>query len=174
MGIKSVFNKLMLIEEDEGFTTEEILEEENRQTRRMENKRFSSDTYMDRIEKPDTSTKNPVKSSAKPIPRSMSLNNPNSFKMIIVEPENFEQATNLVDSLRTRKPIIVNLENIETDVARKIFDFLSGAIYALNGKVEKISNNIFAFTPENITVVAEKKDMDNVSSFDFKTDSKSW
>jgi len=72
--------------------------------------------------------------------------------MVVIEPTEFNDSPKLVDSLKARKPVIINLENLETDVARKIFDFLSGATYALNGNVQKIANNIFVFTPENVEI----------------------
>ena len=74
------------------------------------------------------------------------------FKMVVIEPNGFEECPRLVDSLKAKKPVIINLENLETDVARKIFDFLSGATYALNGNVQKVTNNIFVFAPENVDV----------------------
>ena len=74
------------------------------------------------------------------------------FKIVVIEPSSFEECPKLVDSLKTRKPVIINLERMETDVARKIFDFLSGATYALGGNVQKIANNIFVFLPENVDV----------------------
>ena len=74
------------------------------------------------------------------------------FKMIVVEPSGFEDSPRLVDNLKAKKPVIINLENLETDTARKIFDFLSGATYALNGNVQKVANNIFVFVPENVDV----------------------
>ncbi len=73
-------------------------------------------------------------------------------KMVVIEPQGFDESPKLVDSLKAKKPIIINLENLETDVARKIFDFLSGATYALNGNVQKIANNIFLFAPENVDI----------------------
>ncbi len=79
---------------------------------------------------------------------------PNQFKMIVIEPQGFDECPRLVDSLKAKKPIIINLEKIETDTARKIFDFLSGATYALNGNVQKVANNIFVFAPENVDVTA--------------------
>ena len=57
-----------------------------------------------------------------------------------------------VDSLKSRKPVIINLEKIDSDTARKIFDFLSGATYALNGNVQKVANNIFIFAPANVDI----------------------
>jgi cell division inhibitor SepF len=76
------------------------------------------------------------------------------FDLVVTEPGCFDECPKLVDSLKARKPIIINLEKVETDVARKIFDFLSGATYALNGNMQKIANNIFVFVPENVNVSA--------------------
>lgn len=74
------------------------------------------------------------------------------FKIVVIEPKGFDECPKLVDNLKGRKPVIINLEKIETETARKIFDFLSGATYALNGNVQKIANNIFVFLPENVDV----------------------
>jgi cell division inhibitor SepF len=76
------------------------------------------------------------------------------FNLVVTEPVCFDECPKLVDSLKARKPIIINLEKVETDVARKIFDFLSGATYALNGNMQKIANNIFVFVPENVNVTS--------------------
>lgn len=75
-----------------------------------------------------------------------------AFKMVVIEPAGFDECPKLVDSLKSKKPIIINLERIESDSARKIFDFLSGATYALNGNVQKVANNIFVFAPENVDI----------------------
>jgi cell division inhibitor SepF len=76
------------------------------------------------------------------------------FKMVVIEPKSFDECPKLVDNLKAKKPVIINLEKIESDSARKIFDFLSGATYALNGNVQKVANNIFIFAPENVDVTA--------------------
>ena len=90
------------------------------------------------------------------------------FKMVVIEPNGFEECPKLVDSLKAKKPVIINLENLETDIARKIFDFLSGATYALNGNVQKVANNIFIFAPENVDVAynmnQKAKDNENLKS----------
>jgi len=87
------------------------------------------------------------------------------FKMVIIEPQSFEECPKLVDSLKSRKPVIINLEKIESESARKIFDFLSGATYALNGNVQKVANNIFVFAPENVDITGGVES----KSFDFNT-----
>ena len=79
----------------------------------------------------------------------------NAFKLVVIEPSGFDECSKLVDNLRSRKPVIVNLEKLDTDTARKIFDFLGGATYALNGNVQKVANNIFIFAPENVAIFAD-------------------
>lgn len=92
------------------------------------------------------------------------------FKMVVTEPEGFEQCPKLVDSLKQRKPIIINLEKIDSESARKIFDFLSGATYALNGNVQKIANNIFVFAPDNVDINATAESR----GFDFRNSGDDW
>ena len=79
----------------------------------------------------------------------------NAFKLVVIEPSGFDECSRLVDNLKSRKPVIVNLEKLDTDTARKIFDFLGGATYALNGNVQKVANNIFIFAPENVAIFAD-------------------
>jgi FtsZ-interacting cell division protein YlmF len=74
------------------------------------------------------------------------------FKIVVIDPKGFEDCPQLVDSLKAKKPVIINLEALETDKARKIFDFLSGATYALSGNVQKIAANIFIFMPANVDI----------------------
>ena len=97
--------------------------------------------------------------------RRFTVTSTNAFKLVLLEPKTFEECPRLVDSLKGKKPVIINLERLETDVARKIFDFLSGATYALDGNVQKVANNIFIFAPANVDIAggqAEEK-----QGFDF-------
>jgi cell division inhibitor SepF len=93
------------------------------------------------------------------------------FKLVVIEPQSFEECPKLVDSLKSRRPVIINLEKIESESARKIFDFLSGATYALNGNVQKVANNIFVFAPENVDITGSSEN----KGFDFNSTIKdSW
>lgn len=75
-----------------------------------------------------------------------------TMKIEVFQPKVFEEAVEIVDCLRGRKPVIVNLEALQPDLARKIFDFLSGALCAIDGKAEKISRGIFLMAPSNVEV----------------------
>ncbi len=74
------------------------------------------------------------------------------MKLVVHEPSNFEECPKIVDNLKNKKPVIINLEKVETDVAKRIFDFVSGATYAADGSVQKVANNIFVFAPENVDI----------------------
>ena len=87
--------------------------------------------------------------------KAYSMNGSGPFKMLVIEPKNFDECTKLVDNLKSRKPVIINLEHVETELARKMFDFLSGATYALNGNVQRVTSNIFIFAPANVDIAAK-------------------
>ena len=74
--------------------------------------------------------------------------------MVVIEPKNLDECRKLIDNMRSFKPIIVNLERVETDMARKMFDFLSGATYALTGTIQRINQNIYLFAPRNVNIRA--------------------
>lgn len=96
------------------------------------------------------------------------------MKLVVIEPSSFEESPKLVDSLKERKPVIINLEKIDSETARKIFDFLSGATYALNGNVQKVANNIFVFAPDNVDITSNEANNSD-SDFEFATmDTDNW
>ena len=76
-------------------------------------------------------------------------------KMVISQPTTFEQAEEICNYLKDRKSVIVNLEYVNKDVARRIVDFISGAVHALDGHIQKISNSIFLIAPINYEIANE-------------------
>ena len=147
MGFSDAFKKLVGIEEiDDDFTEEEVnsMKEEIRREER----------------KPVTSfqPKGADSMKAVPVEKRVSIAGTNAFKLVVIEPKSFDECPKLVDSLKGRRPVIINLEKIETETAKKIFDFLRGATYALNGNVQKVANNIFVFTPDSVDIAANQED----------------
>ena len=84
----------------------------------------------------------------------VSRNDSGAFRMVVIEPKNIDECRKLIDNLRANKPVIINLEKVETDLARKMFDFLSGATYALKGSIQRINQNIYLFAPHNVNIKA--------------------
>lgn len=79
-------------------------------------------------------------------------NNSKSVKMVIIEPTSFEEVQAIVDHLKNKRAVILNLEETDKIMARRIADFIGGAIYALEGTMQKVSGSIFLFTPAHIEV----------------------
>ena len=77
------------------------------------------------------------------------------MKLVIMQPGNFEESRDIANHLKERKPIVVNLENVEKNISRRIVDFLSGAVYALDGDIRKVANQIFLITPCNVGIEEE-------------------
>ena len=79
----------------------------------------------------------------------------NQIKMVISQPTTFEQSEAICDLLKEKKSVIVNLEYVNKDVARRIVDVISGAVHALDGHIQKISNSIFLIAPYNYDITNE-------------------
>lgn len=80
------------------------------------------------------------------------------LKLVVMQPESFEDARDIANHLKSKKPVVMNLESVEKDVARRIVDFLSGAVYALDGNIQKVSNGIFLIAPYNVGIMGDFKD----------------
>ena len=76
-------------------------------------------------------------------------------KMVICQPTSFEQSENICTLLKEKKSIIVNLEYVNKDIARRIVDVVSGAVHALDGNLQKVSNSIFLVAPYNYDITNE-------------------
>lgn len=76
-------------------------------------------------------------------------------KMILLEPRAYSEAQQIADHLKKRNTVVVNLKRVTSDQAKRIVDFLSGTIYAINGKIQKIGGGIFLCTPNNVSVQGE-------------------
>jgi len=77
------------------------------------------------------------------------------IKMVITQPTSFEQSESICDLLKEKKSVIVNLEYVNKDIARRIIDVISGAVHALDGHMQKVSNSIFLIAPYNYDITNE-------------------
>ena len=86
---------------------------------------------------------------------SMPQQQTNAIKMVISQPTTFEQSDEICSFLKEKKSVIVNLEYVNKDIARRIVDFISGGVYALDGYIQKVSNSIFLVAPSNYEITNE-------------------
>lgn len=96
----------------------------------------------------------------------MGVPDTSKMRVLIYKPVSYEDTQSIIDNLKERKPIIVNLDELDTDVAQRILDFISGAVYALNGNIRKAARNIFVVAPHNVDV-ATNTAADSVDNMSF-------
>ena len=76
----------------------------------------------------------------------------NRQEVVLFRPGNFNDTSKAADDLRNRKAVIVNMENVDKAMARRVVDFLSGCVYALDGDVKKIAQSAYLFCPHNMEI----------------------
>ncbi|MGH9121595.1 MAG: cell division protein SepF [Acidimicrobiales bacterium] len=82
---------------------------------------------------------------------------PQTVKVHVVAPEQFADAQEIGDRYRNGQPVIVNLQNTDRDLSRRMIDFCSGVTYALSGGMDKVADQVFLLTPTNVEVSAEER-----------------
>jgi len=89
------------------------------------------------------------------------ISSANKQEVVLFHPSNFNDTSKAADDLRSKKAVILNLENVDKAMARRVVDFLSGCSYALDGKVRKVAQSTYLFCPFNMDVVG---DLENLQS----------
>ncbi|MDL2288069.1 cell division protein SepF [Oscillospiraceae bacterium OttesenSCG-928-F05] len=77
------------------------------------------------------------------------------LSVVLVKPERFENAAEIADHLRDKRTVVLNLEQTNKDIARRLIDFLSGVAYANEGKIKKVANSTYIITPFNVEILGD-------------------
>ncbi len=73
-------------------------------------------------------------------------------KMILFEPRAYSESSQIIDYLKNRNTVVVNLKRVTPDQAKRIVDFLTGGLYAMNGNLQKLGGGIFLCAPNNVNI----------------------
>ncbi|MBT9168188.1 MAG: Cell division protein SepF [Syntrophomonadaceae bacterium] len=85
----------------------------------------------------------------------LNLHSTKNMRLVIIKPLEFQEAQQIVEHIKNRKPVLVNLEETDKNEAKRIIDFIAGATFALDGNMQKVSQQIFIFAPAQVEVSAE-------------------
>ena len=132
-------------EETEGFEEEEV---EERPARARRTPVFSMNSES---EPRTTETRSGFSGQV------VSVNN--KQEVVLFHPVTFNDTSKAADDLRARKAVIVNMENVDKAMARRVVDFLSGCAYAVDGKVKKVAQSTYLFCPHNMDVVGDLENL---------------
>ena len=90
-----------------------------------------------------------------PVVRAIPANS--SAKPHVVSPASFNEAQEVADKYKGQVPVIINLQNVDRDLSRRLIDFASGLCYGLGGAMEKVAHQVYLLTPSNVEVSAEER-----------------
>lgn len=100
----------------------------------------------------------PVATSSRTNSQVYSINTNVQMQVVIIKPECYEDAQEICDQIKIKRPVVVNLEKVEYPIAQRIMDFLSGTCYSLDGSIQRVANNIFIIAPENVDISGDFKE----------------
>ncbi len=108
----------------------------------------------DRIRKKQYNEKLPKQEKKK----SLSVSKKNlDADLYIIKPDNYDECASIVDELKRKKTIVLNLENVDKDLKKLIFEFTKGGVYALEANIQKVSSDIFLIAPKGTEIEGKIK-----------------
>lgn len=87
--------------------------------------------------------------------RSVPTSQAKPYTMVVVNPNDYKDAEKIGDHIRQGHPVVVNVERTDQDIAERIIDFVQGVMYALDGRIDRVSDTIYLCAPSNMTVSRE-------------------
>ncbi len=90
--------------------------------------------------------------------RVVSMTATTQLEVAVLQPSSYEDAGEIADRLKSRKAVVVNLEDLTKEDAVKVLDFVSGVVYALEGNIQKVSGGIFLIAPYNVSIAGDVRD----------------
>lgn len=88
-----------------------------------------------------------------------------NMRIVVHEPLSYDEAPSIIDDLKLRKTVIVNLEQLDNNIKKQIFDFINGGLYAMEGNIQKVTKDIFVFAPSNVEIDGLKDELKNRGIF---------
>ena len=172
MAFADVWNRTLvyfgIAEEDEdwddedGYIAEESLEQSYRErpnVRRLTPRRRGQDfdDWTESESNQATARVPAVRPGRGTRPQIEALPNPNAVRVHLVLPRSFNDAQQIADKFKQSIPVILNLQNADTELSKRLIDFASGLTYALNGGMQRVADKVFLLTPRNVEVSAEQR-----------------
>ena len=141
-----------------GEDVEDEYEEEMPRQRSEEPAMSSAPSYERSYDRPydrayDSAAAEP--SSSRRGNKVVNINTTTQLAVVLVKPDRFENAAEIADHLKDKRTVVLNLEQTNKDVARRLVDFLSGVAYANECKIKKVANSTYIITPYNVDIMGD-------------------
>jgi cell division inhibitor SepF len=157
MGFSDLWNRTLIYfgiaEEEEwdedGYATNEQLEESYRRRDRPNVRRLPNTPEEDEWSAGESRRRQPT--------RLRRVDPGPPAKVHLVVPRSFNDAQQIADRFKSQIPVILNLQNADTDLSKRLIDFASGLTYALDGSMQRVADKVFLLTPRNVELSAEER-----------------
>lgn len=127
------------------------LEEDVEIDEKSENEDTVKDTELNEVESIFASTKKQNNNKV------VNIHTAASAKVVIIKPNDYDEAANICDNLRNRKIVVVNTTALEQKIAQRLLDFIGGACYALSGELQQVEKGVYILSPSNVEVSNDLK-----------------
>jgi cell division inhibitor SepF len=149
-------------DDEDGYIAEESLEQSYRErpnVRRLTPRRRGQDfdDWTESESDQATARAPGVRTARAPRPQIEAVPNPHAVRVHLVLPRSFNDAQQIADKFKQSIPVILNLQNADTELSKRLIDFASGLTYALNGGMQRVADKVFLLTPRNVEVSAEQR-----------------
>ena len=121
--------------------------------------------YEDEVVESNEEKEAPAARTVKPKKVNSLMSLKGDMIITVHEPLSYDESPKIVDDLRENKAVVLNFEQLDIDVKREIFDFVSGALYAIDGKIQKVNKDIFVLAPMPIEIDGLKEELKNSGMF---------
>ena len=160
MSILDKFLSFMKLDDEEEYADDFFDEEEDKEdTKPTKNpfKKPKKSCFDDEDDYEEETPSNKVTPIRPPVRRGASM------EVCVIKPIKVDDAREISETLLSGRTVILNLEGLDLEIAQRIIDFTSGATFAINGNLQKISNYIFLVTPTNVDISGDLQDLLNTS-----------
>ena len=175
MGVFDKFLDAMHLDDDDDYDDDDYDYEEEERKPLFGRRKKDNDDYEDEPREVKKDNKPVVKASAGSSAKLTPLKGSNNtvrrsggagaMEVCVIKPSTFEDAREVCETLLTNRTVILNMEGIDLALAQRIIDFTSGACYAIDGTLQKISNFIFILTPASVDISGDLQGI--MDAFDF-------
>lgn len=171
MGVLDKFLDIMKLSDDDDYDDDDFFDddyeddfEEKPKKSFFRKEKDYDDDYEDDYELPAKTSKSSRSNNNKVTPMRQPARRSNvSMEVCVIKPNSVDDAREITETLLSGRTVILNLEGLDLEVAQRIIDFTSGATFAINGNLQKISNYIFLVTPTNVDISGDLQDLLNTS-----------
>lgn len=177
MGVLDKLLNVMKLNDDDGYDDDDdflddddFYEEERPKKRlfkKLEEEEDDDDLFDDeqsasveRKQKVQQTTRPSSSNKVTPM-RSTSKRQNAGMEVCVIKPTTMEDTREITETLLSNRPVVLNLEGLDVEVAQRIIDFTSGSTYAISGNLQKISNYIFIITPSSVDISGDFQDVIN-------------